>query len=86
MISRIVRIGRSWLWEWPTVRARPDRSAISASLTASGKTKTTVMIGSASAAAPKLQADLARALGLPSLVTAQPKPGTGTTRNGGPVR
>lgn len=55
------------------------------SLTASGKTKTTVMVGSASAAAPKLQADLAKALGLPSLVLAQPKPGTGTPRNGGPV-
>ncbi|HET9974576.1 MAG TPA: hypothetical protein VFQ68_40535 [Streptosporangiaceae bacterium] len=57
-----------------------------ASLTASGKTKTTIMVGSASAAAPKLQADLAKALGLPSLVMAQPKPGTGIPRNGGPVR
>jgi len=57
-----------------------------ASLTAAGKTKTTLMVGSAAAAAPKLQADLAKALGLPSLVTAQPKPGTGTPRNGGPVR
>ena len=57
-----------------------------ASLSASGKTKTTIMVGSAAAAAPKLQADLAKALGLPSLVTAQPKPGTGTPRNGGPVR
>ena len=57
-----------------------------ASLTASGKTKTTLMVGSAAAAAPKLQADLAKALGLPSLVMAQPKPGTGTPRNGGPVR
>jgi hypothetical protein len=56
-----------------------------ASLTASGKTKTTLMVGSAAAAAPKLQADLAKALGLPSLVMAQPKPGTGTARNGGPV-
>ena len=57
-----------------------------ASLSAAGKTKTTIMVGSASAAAPKLQADLARVLGLPSLVFAQPKPGTGTPRNGGPVR
>jgi pilus assembly protein FimV len=57
-----------------------------ASLSAAGKTKTTLMVGSAAAAAPKLQADLAKALGLPSLVTAQPKPGTGTPRNGGPVR
>lgn len=56
-----------------------------ASLTASGKTKTTLMVGSAAAAAPKLQADLAKALGLPSLAMAQPKPGTGTPRNGGPV-
>ena len=57
-----------------------------ASLSAAGKTKTTIMVGSASAAAPRLQADLAKVLGLPSLVTAQPKPGTGTPRNGGPVR
>jgi hypothetical protein len=56
-----------------------------ASLSASGKTKTTIMVGSAAAAAPKLQADLAKALGLPSLVMAQPKPGTGTPRSGGPV-
>lgn len=56
-----------------------------ASLTAAGKTKTTLMVGSAAAAAPKLQADLAKALGLPSLAMAQPKPGTGTPRNGGPV-
>jgi hypothetical protein len=57
-----------------------------ASLSAAGKTKVTLMVGSASAAAPKLQADLAAALGLPSLVTAQPKSGTGGTRNGAPVR
>ena len=57
-----------------------------ASLSAAGKTKTTIMVGSASAAAPRLQADLAKVLGLPSLVMAQPKPGTGTPRNGGPVR
>lgn len=57
-----------------------------ASLSASGKTKVTLMVGSAAAAAPKLQADLAKALGLPSLVMAQPKPGTGTPRNGGPVK
>ena len=56
-----------------------------ASLTASGQTKTTLMVGSAAAAAPRLQADLAKALGLPSLALAQPKPGTGTPRNGGPV-
>ena len=56
-----------------------------ASLTASGKTKTTLMVGSAAAAAPRLQADLAMVLGLPRLGLAQPKPGTGTPRNGGPV-
>jgi hypothetical protein len=58
-----------------------------ASLSAAGKTKVTIMGGSASAAAPKLQADLAKALGLPSLVIAQPKSGTsgGTPRNGSPV-
>ena len=57
-----------------------------ASLSAAGKTKVTLMVGSASAAAPKLQADLAAVLGLPSLVTAQPKSGTGGTRDGAPVR
>jgi hypothetical protein len=57
-----------------------------ASLTADGKTKTTILAGSASAAAPKLQADLAKVLGLPSLVMAQPKAGTGTTQNGGPAK
>jgi hypothetical protein len=56
-----------------------------ASLSASGKTKITLMVGSAAAAAPKLQADLAKVLGLPRLGLAQPKPGTGTPRNGGPV-
>ena len=56
-----------------------------ASLTAAGKTKATMMVGSASAAAPKLQADLAKVLGVPSLVMAQPKSGTGTPRDGSPV-
>jgi hypothetical protein len=56
-----------------------------ASLTAAGKTKITMMVGSAAAAAPKLQADLAKVLGVPSLAIAQPKSGTGTPRNGGPV-
>lgn len=51
-----------------------------ASLTAAGKTKATMMVGSAAAAAPRLQADLAKVLGLPSLVMAQPKSGTGTPR------
>jgi hypothetical protein len=57
-----------------------------ASLTAAGKTKITLMVGSAAAAAPELQADLAKVLGVPSLVIAQPKSGTGTPRDGGPVR
>jgi hypothetical protein len=57
-----------------------------ASLTAAGKTKITMMVGSASAAAPKLQTDLAKVLGVPSLAIAQPKSGTGTPRDGGPVR
>jgi hypothetical protein len=56
------------------------------SLTADGKTKTTILAGSASSAAPKLQADLAKVLGLPSLVMAQPKSGTGTTQAGGPAK
>jgi hypothetical protein len=56
------------------------------SLTAAGKTKTTILVGSASAAAPKLQADLAKVLGVPSLVMAQPKStSTGTPRNGSPA-
>jgi hypothetical protein len=57
-----------------------------ASLTAAGQTKITMMVGSASAAAPKLQADLAKVLGVPSLAIAQPKSGTGIPRDGGPVR
>jgi hypothetical protein len=56
-----------------------------ASLTAAGKTKVTMMVGSSSAAAPKLQADLAKVLGVPSLAIAQPKSGTGTPRDGSPV-
>jgi hypothetical protein len=56
-----------------------------ASLTAAGQTKITMMVGSASAAAPKLQADLAEVLGVPSLAIAQPKSGTGTPRDGSPV-
>jgi hypothetical protein len=56
-----------------------------ASLTAAGKTKITMMVGSASAAAPKLQADLAKVLGVRSLAIAQPKSGTGTPRDGSPA-
>ncbi len=57
-----------------------------ASLTAAGQTKATMLVGSAAAAAPKLQADLAKVLGLPSLVMAQPKSGSGTGMAGGPAK
>jgi hypothetical protein len=57
-----------------------------ASLTAAGQTKATMLTGPAAAAAPKLQADLAKVLGLPSLVMAQPKSGSGTGMGGGPAK
>ena len=47
------------------------------SLTVGGKTRTTMVIGTASAAAPKLRADLAAVLGVPRLAIAQPVTGTG---------
>src|SRR5690348_423172 len=50
------------------------------SLTADGKTRTTMVIGAASAAAPKLRPDLAAVLGVPRLAIAQPVTGT---RNSG---
>jgi hypothetical protein len=50
------------------------------SLTAGGKTRTTMVIGTASAAAPKLRPDLAAVLGVPGLAIAQPLTGT---RNAG---
>src|SRR6478736_2231699 len=50
------------------------------SLTADGKTRTTMVIGTASAAAPKLRPDLAAVLGVPRLAIAQPVTGT---RNSG---
>ena len=50
------------------------------SLTAGGKTRTTMVIGAASAAAPKLRPDLAAVLGVPRLAIAQPMTGT---RNSG---
>jgi len=55
------------------------------SLTAAGKTKATMLVGSAAAAAPRLQADLAAVLGVKSLAIPQPKGGTGGPRNDGPV-
>src|SRR5690349_35517 len=50
------------------------------SLTAGGRTMTTMVIGAASAAAPKLRPDLAAVLGVPRLAIAQPVTGT---RNSG---
>ena len=42
------------------------------SLTADGKTRTTMLLGAASAAAPKLRADMAAVLEVPTLAIAQP--------------
>jgi hypothetical protein len=50
------------------------------SLTAGGKTRTTMVIGAASEAAPKLRPDLAAVLGVPRLAIARPLTGT---RNSG---
>ena len=50
------------------------------SLTAGGKTKSTMVLGAAAAAAPKLRADMAAVLGVPSLAIAQPV--TGTNKGG----
>ena len=47
------------------------------SLTVDGKTRTTMVVGAASAAAPTLRADLAAVLGVPRLAIAQPVTGTG---------
>jgi hypothetical protein len=43
------------------------------SITADGKTQTTVVFGPASAAAPKLRADMAAVLGVPASMLAQPQ-------------
>jgi hypothetical protein len=45
------------------------------SLTTGGKTKSTMVLGTAAAAAPKLRADMAAVLGVPSLAIAQPVTG-----------
>ena len=45
------------------------------SLTTDGKTKSTMVLGAAAAAAPKLRADMAAVLGVPSLAIAQPVAG-----------
>jgi shikimate kinase len=50
------------------------------SLTADGKTKTTMVLGTASAAAPKLRADMAAVLGVPRLAIAQPVSGSGVSK------
>ncbi len=50
------------------------------SLTADGKTKTTMVLGTASAAAPKLRADMAAVLGVPRLAIAQPVSGSGASK------
>ena len=47
------------------------------SLTADGKTRSTMVLGTAATAAPKLRADLAAVLGVPRLAIAQPVNGTG---------
>ena len=48
------------------------------SLTADGKTRTTLVLSTASTAAPKLQADMAAVLEVPRLAIAQPASGAGT--------
>ena len=49
------------------------------SLTADGKTRSTMVLGTASAAAPKLRADMAAVLEVPTLAIAQPASGSGGT-------
>ena len=50
------------------------------SLTTGGKTKSTMVVGAAATAAPKLRADMAAVLGVPSLAIAQPV--TGSNKSG----
>ena len=50
------------------------------SLTTGGKTRSTMVVGAAATAAPKLRADMAAVLGVPSLAIAQPV--TGTNKSG----
>ena len=45
------------------------------SLTADGKTQTTLVLGATATAAPKLQADMAAVLEVPRLAIAQPASG-----------
>jgi hypothetical protein len=50
------------------------------SLTADGTTQSTMMLGAAATAAPKLRADMAAVLGVPTLAIAQPASGSGTNK------
>src|SRR5215468_4693507 len=52
----------------------------SVSLTADGKTRTTIVAGPAATAAPRLRADMAAVLGVPTLAIAQPQGGTGASK------
>ena len=52
----------------------------SVSLTADGKTRTTMVLGAASAAAPKLRTDMAAVLEVPTLAIAQPAAGSGASK------
>ena len=52
-------------------------------LTADGKTRSTMVLGAAAHAAPKLQADMAAVLGVPTTMMAQPKSQSG---NAGPSK
>jgi hypothetical protein len=52
------------------------------SLTAAGKTRTTMVFGAAAAAAPKLRADMAAVLGVPAAAVAQPMTGATTAGAG----
>ena len=50
------------------------------SLTADGQTKTTMVLGATSTAAPKLRADMAAVLEVPRLAIAQPVSGSGANK------
>jgi hypothetical protein len=49
-------------------------------LTADGKTQSTMVLGAAATAAPKLRTAMAAVLGVPTLAIAQPASGTGTNK------
>ena len=50
------------------------------SLTADGKTQSTMVLGAAATAAPQLRADMAAVLGVPTLAIAQPASGSSTNK------